>query len=65
MSTSRGIRQGCPVSPLIFAILLSGLERRLLRLLPQAGVVVNDTRKVISSYADDIKLFGGSANDID
>ena len=30
-TTSVGIRQGCPASPTLFAILMSGLERRLAR----------------------------------
>lgn len=36
--TSRGIKQGCPASPILFALLLSGLERRLARLVPHTGI---------------------------
>jgi retron-type reverse transcriptase len=58
MHTSRGIKQGCPVSPIVFAILMSALERRLLRLFPTLGVQLHEHRTILSSYADDIKLFG-------
>jgi retron-type reverse transcriptase len=63
-ATHRGIRQGCPVSPILFSILLSGLERRLLRLHPNLGLTLQQHNVVLSSYADDIKLFGSSLHDI-
>jgi retron-type reverse transcriptase len=54
--TTRGIKQGCPVSPLLFAVLLSGLERRLARLHPTAGIVLPSGVVRAISYADDVKL---------
>lgn len=63
-ATSRGIRQGCPASPMLFALLVSGLERRLHRLLPSAGWVIGEVCKVFTGYADDIKLVGKSAEEL-
>ena len=54
--TTRGIRQGCPASPLLFAIYISFLERRLLRRCSQAGIHVGNHRILSISYADDITL---------
>jgi hypothetical protein len=48
------------MSPILFAILLSGLERRLQWLFPTVGVALNGKFNKLSSYADDIKLFGCS-----
>lgn len=62
--STRGIRQGCPASPILFAILLAGLERRLKRLHPTLGVHFNNQYSQLSNYADDMKLFGTSISDI-
>lgn len=40
--TSIGIKQGCPLSPLLFAILMSGLERYILHHKPTAGFRIGD-----------------------
>ena len=55
-STSRGIRQGCPASPLLFAIFISFVERRLLRRCPHAGITMGSHRLLTVSYADDITV---------
>lgn len=55
-TTSRGIKQGCPISPVLFALLLSGLERYLLSQAPDAGFVIAEHRRVALSYADDLTL---------
>ena len=60
--TTRGIKQGCPASPLLFALLLAGLEKRLLRLHPTSLGHVGPTPHALVSYADDIKLFIRSAH---
>ena len=59
--TLRGIKKGCPSSPLLFCLLLSGVERRVLREAAGAAVPLGgqDSRGVIS-YADDIKLMAVS-----
>ncbi len=54
--TYRGIRQGCPASPLLFAIYISFLERRLLRRCPNAGIRIGSSRLLTVSYADDITV---------
>jgi hypothetical protein len=55
-TTSRGIKQGCPLSPILFALLLSGMESYLLEQCPDAGFTIAGQRKLLVSYADDIKL---------
>ncbi len=55
-STSRGIKQGCPLSPILFSILLSGLERYVLSSHTTAGFTLGGVRTCLTSYADDITL---------
>lgn len=69
--TSRGIKQGCPASPMLFTLLLSGLERRVSSLAadaafslpPPSGAAGPDGSLIrgVISYADDIKLLARSA----
>ena len=59
--TTRGIKQGCPASPLLFALLLAGLEKRLLCLHSTSLGHVGPAPHALVSYADDIKLFARSA----
>ena len=59
--TTRGIKQGCLASPLLFALLLAGLERRLLRLHPTFLGRVEPAPHALVSYPDNIKLTTRSA----
>ena len=60
--TTRGIKQGCPASPLLFALLLTGLEKRLLCLHSTSLGHAGPAPHALVSYADDIKLFAQSAH---
>ena len=60
--TTWGIKQGCPASPLLFALLLAGLEKRLLRLHATSLGHVGPAPHALGAYADNIKLFAQSAH---
>ena len=62
--TTRGIRQGCPASPLLFALLISFIEFRLCRMFPDAGVKIGQSQKLFTNYADDIKLICSSPQEL-
>jgi hypothetical protein len=63
--TLRGIRQGCPASPILFAIIVSFLERRILRKCPTAGIHIGGHRILSVSYADDFTIVCTSFEDIE
>ena len=54
--------QGCPASPLLFALLLAGLKKRLICLHATSLGHVGPAPHGLVSYADDIKLFVLSAH---
>jgi hypothetical protein len=61
MSTSSGVRQGCPLSPTLFGIYIDALESWLRQQVPGAGVPLTTPRGVTRLlaaliYADDIVL---------
>jgi len=54
--SSRGIKQGCPASPILFCLIMSGLQRYLERLIGHCSIKIGDENRLISTYADDIKI---------
>lgn len=58
-----GVKQGCGLSPIIFALYMWDLERTLIRA-QTGGVVINKVRVHSLAYADDIVLLTDSTNDL-
>lgn len=56
-SLEAGLRQGCPVSPLLFIIAVEKLSCCLRQDFEIQGALINDNRHIISQYADDTTLF--------
>lgn len=54
---TRGTRQGCPLSPLLFAVAMELLAARLLQHHSPKGLVFTDRGLLISMHADDITLY--------
>lgn len=64
LNVARGSRQGCPLSPLLFALSLEPLAQ-IIRLSDNVTpIMVNNTKHSISLYADDILLYVGCAQSI-
>ena len=68
-AASHGIRQNCPSSPLLFCMLLSGVEHRVLRETPGVSVLLGDLAWSLAlrgmvSYASDIKLLASTPADL-
>lgn len=56
----KGVKQGCPVSPLLFNIALEPLIRRLSNLHHDAGIKIGNSKLCVQAYADDIILLSSS-----
>lgn len=56
-SLSRGTRQGCPLSPLLFALALEPLTIRLRSDASLSGIDSTDGEDRLAAYADDLILF--------
>lgn len=52
---ARGVREGCPLSPLVFNILLADLEETMGRI-RRGGIKVGKKKCFTLSYADDMVL---------
>ncbi len=56
-----GVRQGCPLSPTLFGLVLDGLHRYLLRQCPDLGPLLRDGLRVPDlEYADDVLLLAAT-----
>ncbi len=53
-STSRGIKQGCPFAPILFGLLMSGLERYLLDTCSTSTLTIANVARALVNYADDL-----------
>ncbi len=58
-SVERGVRQGCPVSPLLFIIVAEMLSQKIRGDNSIKGIIVQETEFKISQLADDTTLFVG------
>ena len=57
---SRGIKQGCPLSPLLFSLYISDLPSMLQQRCPAEGVQCGIRRILSLIYADDLSLLATS-----
>ena len=59
-----GVKQGDPLSPLLFGLLIDRFEQLIERVLPDVGVHVKDRVIRVLLYADDLVLTALSASDL-
>lgn len=65
LPSKTGVKQGCPLSPTLFGLLLDGLHRHLKVSCPDAGLEVHNGLRVAElGYADDFVLLASSANEL-
>ena len=62
-TTATGLRQGCPLSPILFALYISDLDV-VLQNWQSGGVVVGSRKLRMLAYADDIVLMATSAGQL-
>ena len=58
--TDKEMRQGCPLSPMLFNIVFADLEKRMRRC-QEAGLMLGREKILLITYADDGALLAGSA----
>lgn len=61
--TDTGLKQGCPLSPLLFALYISDMEQ-VLRKWQSGGVIVGRTKVFMMAYADDIVIFAHTPGEL-
>ena len=62
---SRGVRQGCPISALLFVLVVEVLANKIRSDLDLTGLKINDREIQISQLADDTTLFLHSLKDLE
>ena len=65
-ATHRGVKQGCPLSPLLFGLIMDRLYHRLLAECPALGVCLKGSSQWVNHimYADDVVLFARSPSEL-
>jgi hypothetical protein len=60
ISTTVGVKQGCPLSPLLFGLYIEGMEAYVRSKLPQAGPSCGGVHMALLMYADDTAVLANS-----
>ena len=60
VSATVGVKQGCPLSPLLFGLYIEGLEAYVKAKLPQAGPLCGGVHMSLLMYADDTAVLANS-----
>lgn len=61
INSTIGVKQGCPLSPILFGLYIDSLEKELNDRCPDVGGMLNESRIRILLYADDIVLISETA----
>lgn len=65
VTTQNGVKQGCPLSPLLFGVFIDMLHEHLCKSCPHIGVQLNDIYNLCDVfYADDVALLAQSHEDL-
>lgn len=59
-----GVKQGCPLSPLLFGLYIEGLEAYVKTKMPQAGPSCGDVYMAMLMYADDTAVLANSPQEL-
>ena len=61
--TEKGVRQGCPLSPLLFTLFLAGIEEYLKRR-QEGGITIKINRVHTLAYADDLAIIAETKDEM-